>query len=203
MASLSMVCIESTMSKSGFTSSTCTKIFSKVFSLSTITLSLTCSSIRSARILSWCVLSSPLTYRMRFSGIRKMVCNTRVLFPMPGSPPRSTIDPLTSPPPSTRFSSPSCKSMRGSSFASTFEIGIGVLRADEVLPNPPTNCRFPPPATAGATRISLKLFHSPQLGQRPIHFKDSCPQLSQTYAVLSFAIAYKFTKSFFSQQNYC
>ena len=39
-----------------------------------------------------------------------------------------------------------------------------------------------------ATLISRKVFHCPQLGHLPIHFVDSCPQLSQTYAILSFAI---------------
>ena len=140
---------------------------------------------------------------MRFSGIRKMVCSTRVLLPIPGSPPSSTMEPRTSPPPSTRFNSSSCRSMRGSSLACTFEMGMGVFLAEEALPTPPAACRRAPLATTGATRISLKVFHCPQLGHLPIHFTDSCPQLSQTYAVLSFAMAYKITKSFFSQQNYC
>ena len=153
--------------------------------------------MRSARILSWCVLSSPLTYRMRFSGIRKMVCNTRYFFQCQVHRQGAQSTLLL-----VRHQAHDLVLHRASLcvvrlLLLLFEIGIGVLRADEVLPTPPTNCRFPPPATAGATRISLKLFHSPQLGQRPIHFKDSCPQLSQTYAVLSFAIAYKFTKSFF------
>jgi len=39
-----------------------------------------------------------------------------------------------------------------------------------------------------ATLISLKVFHCPQAGHFPIHFGDSCPQLEQTYAILSFAI---------------
>src|SRR5574344_1831840 len=38
-------------------------------------------------------------------------------------------------------------------------------------------------------RISLKVFHCPQLGHFPIHLDDSCPQLLQTYAILSFAIS--------------
>jgi hypothetical protein len=39
-----------------------------------------------------------------------------------------------------------------------------------------------------ATRISLNVFHLPQAGHLPIHLGDSCPQFSQTYAILSFAI---------------
>jgi len=38
------------------------------------------------------------------------------------------------------------------------------------------------------TRISLKVFHCPHAGHLPIHFGDSCPQLEQTYAILSFAM---------------
>ena len=52
-----------------------------------------------------------------FSGMRSTVCSTRVDFPMPGSPPIKTRDPCTRPPPSTRFSSASWRSMRGSSSA--------------------------------------------------------------------------------------
>ena len=39
------------------------------------------------------------------------------------------------------------------------------------------------------TLISLKVFHCPQAGHFPIHFADSCPQFSQTYAILSFAMS--------------
>ena len=40
---------------------------------------------------------------MRFSGMRSTVCSTRVDLPMPGSPPISTREPCTRPPPSTRL----------------------------------------------------------------------------------------------------
>jgi hypothetical protein len=39
-------------------------------------------------------------------------------------------------------------------------------------------------------RISLKVFHWPQLGHFPTHLGDSCPQFSHTYAVLSLAIIF-------------
>ena len=44
--------------------------------------------------------------------------------------------------------------------------------------------RIPP-----ATLNSFIVFHSPQLGHLPTHFADSCPHSSQTYMILSFAIA--------------
>ncbi len=38
------------------------------------------------------------------------------------------------------------------------------------------------------TRNSLKVFHCPQEGHLPIHLVLSCPQLSQTYMILSLGI---------------
>jgi predicted RNA-binding Zn-ribbon protein involved in translation (DUF1610 family) len=52
-------------------------------------------------------------------------------------------------------------------------------------------------ALSPAILISLKVFHCPQAGHLPIHLGDSCPQFSQTYAVLSFAIV-----MCFMAQNY-
>lgn len=57
------------------------------------------------------------------------------------------------------------------------------------------------PTTSGATRISLKVFHCPQLGHLPIHFVDSCPQFEHTYAILSFAIL-KLTRMHFKPHHY-
>ena len=146
--------------------------------------------MRSARILSWCALSSPLTYNTFFSGMRRAVCNERVLLPMPGSPPRRTMLPGTNPPPNTRFSSSSCISILGSSFADIslrynglflpfVYDALTVVAAERAAKLP----------LSFAILISLKVFHCPQAGHLPIHFADSCPQFSQTYAILSFAMS--------------
>ncbi len=52
-------------------------------------------------------LSSPVTYRMRWPSRASAMasCSSSVLLPMPGSPPTSSSEPGTSPPPSTRSSS--------------------------------------------------------------------------------------------------
>ena len=190
--SVSMVCMESIITRSGALSLIWSNIFSMLVSHNTDTLSFLPPSMRSARILSWCALSSPLTYSTSRSGIRMMVCSVSVLLPMPGSPPNRIMLPGTSPPPSTRFSSSSCMSMRGASL-------VGISFSNMALLREPIPCLRTAltsfaalralccPASL-AMRISLKVFHCPHDGHLPIHLADSCPQLSQTYAILSFAI---------------
>ena len=121
---------------------------------------------------------------------------------MPGSPPSRVMLPGTIPPPSTRFSSSSIISIRGSSTAEISFRFIGLASASECCP--PNMVAAPPclmvmPALlaacdpeSAAMRISLKVFHCPQLGHLPIHLALSCPQLLQTYAILSFAITIEF-----------
>ena len=115
---------------------------------------------------------------------RSMVCRVSVDLPMPGSPPKRMMEPGTNPPPRTRFSSPSSMSMRGSSLAemsrrrSTL---AALLPLADMVP-----ADLPGRVGAVLTLISLNVFHRPQAGHLPIHLADSCPQFSQTYAVLSF-----------------
>src|SRR5574344_1280057 len=111
-----------------------------------------------------------------------MVCKVSVLLPIPGSPPNRTMEPGTSPPPSTRLSSASCISMRGSSLAEISCRNSGRfffcasmaertdIAADFAACEP----------VSLEPRIALNVFHCPQLGHLPIHLDDSCPQLSQT-----------------------
>ena len=107
---------------------------------------------------------------------------------MPGSPPISTSDPCTSPPPSTRFSSASCRSMRGSSAAS---ISSSVTGFAFVGAMPASGRR----ATGSLRTISsTKVFHCPHAGHFPCHLGDSCPQLLHTYTVFSLAISERLKK---------
>ena len=111
-----------------------------------------------------------------------MVCNVSVLLPIPGSPPSNTIEPGTNPPPSTRLSSPSRMSMRGSSLADMLRSGSG-REPPELRPrltDEAADAADAWPAVSAATRISLNVFHWPQLGHLPIHLADSCPQLEHT-----------------------
>lgn len=121
----------------------------------------------------------------------RMVCKVRVDLPMPGSPPSSTKLPGTSPPPNTRFSSVSRVSIRGSSCVEmSFSDTARAFAA--ALERPPKSVWAAVVAAAealsAAIRISLNVFHLPQLGHLPIHFADSCPHSLHTYAILSFAI---------------
>src|SRR5579863_1574023 len=90
---------------------------------------------------------------------------------MPGSPPTSTADAGTSPPPSTRSNSAMPVAQRGGGSA---------------LPASPTNATRLPvaPFAAGPGRAAIAsstmLFHSPHASQRPAHFGATAPQLWQT-----------------------
>ena len=95
---------------------------------------------------------------------------------MPGSPPMSTSDPGTMPPPSTRSNSPMPEWTRSCSLSSiSSRVFAGAAGVSTVL------FRAGPAAGAGAAgACSSILFHAPQDGQRPIHLADSYPQSVQT-----------------------
>ena len=184
-SSVDIVCIESTTTSSGFTSLMCSNMCSREVSDKMMIFSGISLVMRSARIRIWCGLSSPLTYKMRWDRWR-MVCKVNVLLPIPGSPPNKTMLPGTRPPPNTRFNSPSCMSIRGSSFAETSRSLWGLLANPDTAPTA-TPWRKEVAAWRAACvpvsaeiRISLNVFHCPQLGHLPIHFALSCPQLLQT-----------------------
>src|SRR5678816_3057303 len=83
---------------------------------------------------------------------------------MPGSPPTSTTEPATRPPPRTRSSPGRLVSRRPSGRAETSDRGR--------TPGPSIR-----PAAAVEDRTSsTKEFHSPHSGQRPSHFGDDAPQ---------------------------
>ena len=123
MVSLEMVCTESITTKSGCVFLMCVKICSK--RVSQTSKQSAEGSMRSARSFICFSLSSPLTYNTRRSLMRSTVCSNNVLLPMPGSPPNKIREPGTNPPPSTRFNSASCMSMRGSSSALISDKAIG------------------------------------------------------------------------------
>src|SRR5690606_22698149 len=89
---------------------------------------------------------------------------------MPGSPPSSTSDPGTMPPPSTRSNSLMPVVSRSASTTSTSAYSVArwppgagaALRALTAAPAP--------------TGSSTSEFHAPQSGQRPSHFGDWKPQ---------------------------
>ena len=102
---------------------------------------------------------------------------------MPGSPPSSSREPLTSPPPSTRSSSEIPVRYRMSSW-------------EWISPMWETAAGFPPPRepdTAGEAAMGVtcsKVFHAEQAGHFPIHFTVSYPHSLHTYRSFALAIAH-------------
>ena len=95
----------------------------------------------------------------------------------PGSPPSSTSEPGTMPPPSTRSNSPMPLEMRSACEASISEYRRAPCAA---LPGSAYRCPCGRPAGDSSTRSSTSEFHAPQSVQRPCHFGDCVPHSWQT-----------------------
>ena len=116
------------------------------------------------------------------------ICNRSVDLPIPGSPPSSTSEPLTRPPPRTLSSSDIPVSYRVSSLNERlFMLASGNLPAPEPFASP---CDF------GCMSVSSSVFHAPQALQRPLHFGYSCPHSLHMYTDFDFAIYTSFPKPF-------
>ena len=129
--------------------------------------------MRVARILICAADSSPETESVLSPFAARAIWSERVDFPIPGSPPSSTSDPGTMPPPSTRFTSVLPRSSRRCSLSRMSATRWGRLSGSG------------PPTAAGTWLLpremisSVKVFHSPQPGHLPSHFGASNPQLRQ------------------------
>src|SRR5947207_7312100 len=133
---------------------------------------------RSARSRTWSGDSSPDTYNVRMPACSRRAahCSSSVDFPMPGSPPTSTTDPGTMPPPSTKSNSrrPVChRSTPGPPpRADRRTGGRADASSDRLTARPPDRHSVP---TASSTRV----FHAPHASHRPAHFGCSAPQSVQ------------------------
>src|SRR4051812_48802076 len=99
--------------------------------------------------------------------------------PMPGSPPIKTAEPLTSPPPKVRSSSPIPVGIRNASLAST-------SMPTQSIPLP-----FPvdrPLGVACAPASSTMEFHAPQASHFPAHLGCTDPQDWQIKLEVGFAM---------------
>ena len=167
-SSLYIVCIESIITIDGFSFSITFPTISRFVSHNSFNESVK-FPILSALILIWFKDSSPDTYKTGTfcSAAFLHICNKSVDFPIPGSPPTSTSDPFTIPPPSTRSSSFIPVINLSSSDAFIFEIGKGcALFLSSVL--------FPDELTDFLSIFSsTNVFHSLHAGHCPIHFADS------------------------------
>lgn len=102
---------------------------------------------------------------------------------MPGSPPISTSEPSTRPPPRILSISPLPKEIRLSCEESISDRCIGLREAPGTWTSRDEGLAFPV-----ATVSSTIVFHSPQAGHRPIHFGLSFPHDLQNHTVFVFAI---------------
>src|SRR5437868_2652318 len=102
-----------------------------------------------------------------------MACSRSVDLPMPGSPPISTPEPGTKPPPATRSSSAMPLSMRGGA-------ALSPLRPTRREARPLGRLAPLAPDSGVGADSSTIVFHSPQLSQRPAHFDETAPQDWQT-----------------------
>src|SRR5881296_671081 len=130
---------------------------------------------RSARSRIWSGDSSPDTYSVGTPACssRAAHCSRSVDFPMPGSPPTSTTDPGTMPPPKTKSNSrrPVCHRRTPAPSPRADRRTGG--RADGELAG---RCARPPVRPTGS---STSVFHAPHASQRPPHFGCSAPQSVQ------------------------
>ncbi len=164
---------------------TCSKMVSRLVSVTRYSSSGNSASpaMRLARILICRSDSSPETYntRSRFA-IASAICSISVDLPMPGSPPTSTIEPGTSPPPSTRANSPIGTWMRSSLWLLTSDRRRGVERPL----SPRAAVLAPPPGSA--TTSSTMLLKDPHCGHFPMNPAETRPHCWQTKRVWVFVL---------------
>src|SRR4051812_38376853 len=100
---------------------------------------------------------------------------------MPGSPPISTIDPGTTPPPSTKSSSCSPDDQRVISVpvTSRSRVALATLPPSESPFEPFSRRSEPELAAFGATGSSTSVFHSPHMSHLPCHFAYEVPHSEQ------------------------
>src|SRR5215207_4549646 len=125
---------------------------------------------RSARRRTCWALSSAVTYSAR-PGHHASSCSSRVLLPMPGSPPSNVTEPGTIPPPSTLSSSP-------------MPVGCGLLVCGSTSP---ISCGFDPAGAMDGTSpvaasSSTSVFHCEHNTHCPTHLGCVVPHSLQTYS---------------------
>ena len=101
------------------------------------------------------------------------LCNSRVLFPIPGSPPTRTREPGTNPPPNTRSNSLYPLVIRSKSFSWSDEIGSDNLRNGSSELEILSLLRL----LSEEVRSSTIEFQSPQLEHLPKNCRVCAPQL--------------------------
>src|SRR2546425_12318622 len=129
---------------------------------------------RAAHSRTWSGDSSPETYSVRIPACSRRAAHwsSSVDLPIPGSPPTSTTDPGTIPPPNTKSNSGRPVLHRSTLLLSTSESRTGGTLEGSAFPR----STFP---TFRPTTSSTSVFHAPHASQRPPHFGCSAPQSVQ------------------------
>ena len=130
------------------------------------------SGSRAARRRTWAADSSPVTYRTPRPARARLpsAIAVSVDLPMPGEPPSRTTEPGTTPPPSTRSSSPMPVLSRATSSARTSRSGTA---------RPGAAFAPPPRAVLAGATSSTSVFQSEQLGHWPCHLAVVAPHVEQ------------------------
>ena len=136
---------------------------------------------RSARRRTWWADSSADTSSTRWPAADRAAStwSSSVDLPMPGSPPRRVTEPGTSPPDRTRSNSSTPVGTAAASDTSTEDSGTGMPDRSSS-----STARTSGPRAASSTRV----FHSPQVGQRPAQRAVVEPQSMQRWRLAVFAI---------------
>jgi hypothetical protein len=117
------------------------------------------------------------------SAMAQRVCKRMVDLPMPGSPPISTTEPSTRPPPSTRSSSAELVEKRGISSTLT-SASVLICACWPVQPARPLGAAAPPLSMTVSTRV----FQAPHSPHCPAHLGKVAPHSVQPYMRLALAM---------------
>src|SRR5690349_15141492 len=96
-------------------------------------------------------------------------CSSSVDLPMPGSPPTSSAEPLTKPPPVTLSSSAMPVTTRAA-------LSVSPDRGTRLVGRPPDFADFGPAPTPLSVISSTMVFHSPHASHRPCQRVVTAPQ---------------------------
>src|SRR6218665_1938353 len=110
-------------------------------------------------------------------------CSSSVDLPMPGSPPTSSADPFTTPPPVTRPTSAMPVTTRAA-------FSVSPDSGTRFVGRPPALADFGPAPTPESAISSTMVFHSPQASHRPCQRVVTAPQAWQTNEDRDLAIGY-------------
>ena len=113
-------------------------------------------------------LAGAVEHRARSSCAKcAAACSSSVDLPMPGSPPISTSDPGTTPPPSTRSNSSMPVVRRGRRRRCRCLRTAAARRRPRGVPRPALAAAAPAPAVGGTARSSTSEFHASHSGAAP------------------------------------